>query len=80
MSWPRGASEVPDDPRDRIVATVACHSAVRAGDSIEAAALVRIWSDLRALEAAPTTCPHGRPIAFEIPFSRIDRWFLRSGP
>ncbi|MHB1434799.1 MAG: DNA mismatch repair endonuclease MutL [Thermoplasmata archaeon] len=75
-----GRPTVPDDPRDRIVATIACHAAVRAGDAIEAGTLARIWSDLRALPEAPTTCPHGRPIAFEIPFSRIDRWFLRSGP
>ena len=75
-----GRPTVPDDPRDRIIATVACHAAVRAGDPIEAASLARIWSELRALPGAPTTCPHGRPIAFEIPFSRIDRWFLRSGP
>ncbi|MFG1530349.1 MAG: DNA mismatch repair endonuclease MutL [Thermoplasmata archaeon] len=75
-----GRPTVPDDPRDRIIATVACHAAVRAGDPIEAATLTRIWSELRALPEAPTTCPHGRPIAFEIPFSRIDRWFLRTGP
>ncbi len=75
-----GRPTVPDDPRDRILASVACHAAVRAGDVIDAGTLARIWSDLRALPEAPTTCPHGRPIAFEIPFSRIDRWFLRSGP
>jgi DNA mismatch repair protein MutL len=75
-----GRPTVPDDPQDRIWATIACHSAIRAGDPIEPTLLTRIWSDLRSLPTTPTTCPHGRPIAFEIPYARIDRWFLRSGP
>lgn len=58
---------------DTSLATMACHSAIRAGDPLtveEGQAL------LEALEAAwPFSghCPHGRPVAFEMSFSTLGR-------
>jgi len=35
---------------------------------------------LYALPEAAYACPHGRPILLGISRSKLDRWFLRSGP
>jgi DNA mismatch repair protein MutL len=70
---------VPDGLVERRAASVACHAAVRAGDRIEAEEMRRILDLLYRLPDAPSTCPHGRPIAIRIPRARLDRWFGRSG-
>ncbi len=46
---------------ERILATIACHSAVKLGAKLsqeEIAALIKEWLASRY----PATCPHGRPI------------------
>ena len=62
--------------RDRMIATLACHSSVRAGMKIsdeEGRAL------LRSLEHAtqPHTCPHGRPTMIHMSNSDLERGFGR---
>jgi DNA mismatch repair protein MutL len=57
--------------------TVACHSAVRAGDSLELSQMQKIvenWSRTRN----PYTCPHGRPILLKLSKDEINRRFLRT--
>jgi DNA mismatch repair protein MutL len=61
---------------DRVLAAIACHSVVRAGDrlsSSEAEAL------LRAMDGADFTGkgPHGRPVLLRVPLSEIARRFGR---
>ena len=59
-----------------MVATLACHSAVRAGRSMtlpEIAHLVRDW----AQEGMIMTCPHGRRVALRLPFDDLNRLFGR---
>lgn len=75
-----GRPTVPDGAVDRAAATLACHAAVRAGDRIAPEEFARVLDELARLPGPPTTCPHGRPIALGFSRSRIDRWFLRSGP
>ncbi len=75
-----GRATVPDGLVERTDATIACHSAVRAGDALGAEELARIVEALDAEPEGAYTCPHGRPILVRIPRSRVDRWFLRSGP
>ena len=62
--------------RDRMIATLACHSSVRAG--------MRLTDDegralLRSLEKAeqPHTCPHGRPTMIHMSQSDLERGFGR---
>ncbi|MEM9193026.1 MAG: DNA mismatch repair endonuclease MutL [Myxococcota bacterium] len=61
------------DAIDTALATMACHGAIRAGDSLsnaEASAL------LRALDEVPQFaghCPHGRPIVSTAPLDEIER-------
>jgi DNA mismatch repair protein MutL len=61
---------------DRVLATVACHSVVRAGDVLEpheAEALLRSMDgvDFRA------HCPHGRPVLLRLPVPELARRFGR---
>jgi DNA mismatch repair protein MutL len=57
---------------DQILATIACHSAVRMGDRLsqpEMEALVRSWLTSRL----PATCPHGRSICFRVDLNEVAR-------
>ncbi|MBF2055183.1 MAG: DNA mismatch repair endonuclease MutL [Candidatus Sericytochromatia bacterium] len=57
--------------------TVACHSAVRAGDPLhldQMREIVANWARTRN----PYTCPHGRPILVKMPKEEINKRFLRS--
>jgi DNA mismatch repair protein MutL len=57
---------------DRILATIACHSAVKMGDRLsqpEMEALVRDWLTGRL----PATCPHGRSICFRVGLGEVAR-------
>lgn len=57
---------------DRVLATMACHGSLRAGDAVsreEAEAL------LRALDEVDFAghCPHGRPVVTRLPFFELER-------
>jgi len=75
-----GRPTLPDGLEERRAATVACHAAIRAGDVVSAEEFSRVLAALHALPEAAYSCPHGRPIVLALPRSRLDRWFLRSGP
>lgn len=75
-----GRPSVPDGLEERVAASIACHAAVRAGDTISMEEMGRILEGLDALPEAAFACPHGRPILIRLPRSRLDRWFGRSGP
>ena len=64
--------------RDRLAATLACHSAVRAGQALNLEAMSAIVREL-ALTAHPTLCPHGRPTLVRLPREDVSRWFGRAG-
>ncbi len=75
-----GRPTQPDGLVERTAASLACHAAIRAGDSVPPAEFARVLDALYALAEPAYSCPHGRPILLQIPRSRLDRWFLRSGP
>jgi DNA mismatch repair protein MutL len=57
---------------DHILATIACHSAVRLGDKLEKPemeALIKDWLQSRL----PATCPHGRSICYRIGVNEVAR-------
>lgn len=73
----RGGSRAVDERLDAVFATIACHSVVRAGDTLspaEAEALLRSMDgvDFKA------HCPHGRPVLLRISVSEIARRFGRT--
>jgi DNA mismatch repair protein MutL len=65
------------DAADRWFASMACHSARRAGEVLAAAEQRALADSLDAIPWAPT-CPHGRPVAIPIPAAEIARRFGRS--
>jgi DNA mismatch repair protein MutL len=65
-------------PRDRLAATLACHSAVRAGQPLAAESMGAILRDLARARHA-SLCPHGRPTLVRIPRDEVARWFGRTG-
>jgi DNA mismatch repair protein MutL len=65
-------------PRDRLAATLACHSAVRAGQGLSPESMTAIVNDL-GRTSEPLLCPHGRPTIVRIPREEVSRWFGRSG-
>jgi DNA mismatch repair protein MutL len=69
-----GARTLPE--ADRALATLACHSARRAGEPLVAQEQRALLDSLDTIPWAPT-CPHGRPVA--VPFERaeIERRFGR---
>ena len=57
---------------ERILATIACHSAVKLGDKLshkEMEALIKEWLTSRF----PATCPHGRSICYRLEHKDIAR-------
>ncbi len=66
------------DARGRLAATLACHSAVRAGQPLAVETMAAIVRDL-AEAAHPALCPHGRPTLAHIPRGDLSRWFGRTG-
>lgn len=62
--------------RDNLIATMACHSAIRAGDVLSHEAMTRIIARWLACRL-PWTCPHGRPIAHTIRAEELNRFFDR---
>ncbi len=62
----------------RLAASLACHSAVRAGQKINLPTMQEIVSGLLSTEFQDY-CPHGRPTRHRIPKEDIARWFERTG-
>jgi DNA mismatch repair protein MutL len=65
------------DPLERVAIATACHTAIRAGDPVDAEAGAALLTDLEATED-PFTCFHGRPTMIAVSREQLERWFLRS--
>ena len=73
-----GSGWIVTAPRDRLIATLACHSAVRAGQALARESMAAIARDLFRT-AHPSLCPHGRPTLVRLPREELSRWFGRAG-
>jgi len=62
---------------DQFFASLACHSARRAGDVLEPPEQRALLDALDAIAWAPT-CPHGRPVAVPVTLAEIERRFGRA--
>lgn len=71
------AERRPDDTRERVAASLACHSAVRFGDRMDPAEQRRLLSDLE-LASDAITCPHGRPTRLLLTWQELTRHFRRN--
>jgi DNA mismatch repair protein MutL len=75
-AWPSTPSL--QERYNTVLASVACHSAVRAGRALEVPEMRRLLEDWRE-EGLPSTCPHGRRVAMRLTIEELDRIFGRLG-
>ena len=64
------------DWEERIVSSIACHSAVRAGKSLAHQEMAHLLAQLEATDQ-PNTCPHGRPTMVHLSAAHLEREFGR---
>jgi DNA mismatch repair protein MutL len=71
----RGGS-TPADWREAMLTTLACHSSVRAGQTLSLTEMRELIEQLERC-AAPRTCPHGRPTMILLSTAQLERQFGR---
>jgi DNA mismatch repair protein MutL len=72
-----------DEPKRRkketlhpILVVLSCHSAIRANFEMRGEEIEALIRDLQVFPLS-TTCPHGRPVFFRLPFSTLEKEFKR---
>lgn len=67
-----------EDIRDNVLATMACHSSIRAGQKMSPEEVRELF---RLMDATGfrSNCPHGRPVHFVLSLSELEKRFLRTG-
>ena len=68
----------PEDWRRRLVTSLACQGAVRAGQVLGQAEMERLLRELEQTKN-PRTCPHGRPTMIHLSTAQLEREFGRRG-
>ena len=62
---------------DHVLATMACHSVVRAGDVLGGEQVLGLLAQLDGVDLR-SHCPHGRPVLLRMPLTEIERRFGRT--
>jgi DNA mismatch repair protein MutL len=59
-----------------VAATLACHAAIKAHQSLDRRAMAHLVEELSRRQVAPT-CPHGRPIRMSFDRGQLEKLFHR---
>jgi DNA mismatch repair protein MutL len=72
------AEEEPSKREENIAQSLACHGAVKAGQSLTAEEMRELIKQLEQTNQ-PRTCPHGRPTMLHLSSQQLDKEFGRTG-
>jgi DNA mismatch repair protein MutL len=73
----RASTEVLADRIDHVLATMACHSVIRAGDPVSPAQARALLDQMDGIDYR-MHCPHGRPVLLRMRMDEIERRFGRT--
>lgn len=62
--------------KDRFIMSMACHSAIRAGDALSQMEMNELIKQLAEIQG-PYTCPHGRPTIISMTLTELEKKFKR---
>ena len=71
-----GGTPAPEDTLQTVVASMACHAAIKAHQPLQPEQMTRLLEDLYRQEVPPT-CPHGRPIRVRFKLADLEKLFQR---
>lgn len=74
----QAGGSTPTDWREQALTTIACHSAIRAGQVLSHEEMRQLLQQLERCHL-PRTCPHGRPTTLLLSQSQLERQFGRKG-
>ncbi len=65
-----------ETPRHKVIASMACHAAVRANQALSLEEVETLLNDYFSRNTPPT-CPHGRPVIIKYPLPELEKMFRR---